>query len=73
MPRSDESREFGETRPKCLKIAGLNNADNANPASVVLSCLGRMKLFHGLMSFEQYKARPAPVTQGSALIWESRW
>lgn len=33
--------------------------------------LAGLKLFHGLMSSEQYKARPVPVTQGSALIWES--
>lgn len=33
--------------------------------------LAGLKLFHGLMSSEQHKARPVPVTQGSALIWES--
>lgn len=33
--------------------------------------LAGLELLHGLMSSEQYKARPVPVTQGSALIWES--
>lgn len=33
--------------------------------------LAGLKLFHSLMSSEQYKACPVPVTQGSTLIWES--
>lgn len=33
--------------------------------------LAGLKLFHGLMSSERHKARPVPVTQGSALIRES--
>lgn len=35
--------------------------------------LAGLKLFHTLMSSEQYKACPVPVTPGSTLIWESGW
>lgn len=49
-------------------MTGGNNADNAKTASVILSHLGRLKLFHGIMTFSQYKASLALVTHWGSLI-----
>lgn len=43
-------------------MAGRNNADKAKAASVSLSHFGRLKLFHGIMTFKQSKAGLALVT-----------
>lgn len=68
IPLSKASNKFPEIWPKCLRMAGWNNADNAKTASVILSHFGRLKLFHGIMTFKQYKASLALVTHGNPLI-----
>lgn len=68
IPLSKASNKFPEIWPKCLRMAGWNNADNVKTASVILSHLGRLKLFHGIMTFKQHKASLALVTHGNSLI-----
>lgn len=71
IPLSKASDKFPEIWPKCLRMAGWNNADNAKTASAILSLLGRLKLFHGIMTFKQYKASLALVTHRRSLIDKS--